>query len=806
MEFLFFNAADTPLFLRSDAEQATWTVEEYTLQCLFPYHAEKPLERGQRIGFKWQGTWQLFEIRKVKTYEPDHYQEITAEHIAISELTDEHFQAAKYTDETAGTVLAELLENTQWSIGNDTSSGTQSADIGTGSVWQDIQTICSNWNVYIIPRVVVGTNGITGRYLDIMPAQGTWHGVRLSVDTNADEVGITIDDTELATALYGYGAGEKDGDETVPMTFADVEWSSTLTHPQKPLGQEYIEDPNATALYGRNGRPRFGFYQNASIKSKELLLQYTWESLKQCNKPKVTIDCMVRDLYRLGYADQPIHLHDIAFVDVQPIGEKYQLEIIRLTVDLLDPTATRPTIGTYIPNIVYINREVAKKSGGGGGGGRGKTDAENEKIEFETAITANEYQIQLRATQYDLNATNHNVALAQSQINQEATKITSLVTGTGALLDENGNLIVDGQGNPIFTTDGSGLFSKIEQNSQQILLRVVKGNVATQLAVEAGNVAITNGNLTVDGYATVQALNATNADIENLVTGRATAQQLKAGALYTAGDLFVGGTLYQPRQIGFSGSMPYTTVLATDHLSLNHYHSISFVPSGSVVNVTLGAPQATEGTGSFDIAATAYYQDGVAAAYARGVQDGQGSITVDGVSVAKSGNPFWDGSTYKQNIYAEAYHEDGGGNVDVLKSVTVPINVTNIYNNGRSSVAINSASWVGSNGVYQVTTNNGDSASTTLTGLELVGSPQRNPTTNHWMGTFSIEADNEEVTRKTIDINSAIMGIALNNVVARNSLQIYNDSRGTVTVQLYITLTNGNTYSRSVDVSYITID
>ena len=804
MIFLFFTAADTPLFSRSDAEQATWTVEEYSLQCLFPYDAEKPIQRGQRIGFKYDGAWQLFEIRKVKTYEPDHYQEITAEHIAISELTDEHFYQTKITDETAGDVVEVLLDGTQWGIGNDTSSGTQSADLGTGSVWQDLMTVQTNWNVYIVPRVTVGSTGITGRYLDISPAEGVWHGVRLSIDKNADEIGVTIDDSELYTALYGYGAGVKDGDETVPMTFADIEWSATAEHPQKPLGQKYIEDPNATALYGRNGQPRFGFYQNASINNAETLLEYTWESLTQCNKPKVTIDCQVRDLYRLGYADEPISLHDTAFVEVSPIGEKYQLEIIRLTVDLLDPTATRPTIGAYIPNIIYINREVAKKSGGGGGG-RGKSDAENEKIEFETAITANEYQIQLRATQYDLNATNHNVALAQSQINQEATKITSLVTGTGAQLDENGNLIVDGDGNPIFTTDGSGLYSKISQNATQIALRVVKGNVATQLAVEAGNVAITNGNLTVDGYATVQALNATNADIENLVSGRATASQLKAGALFTAGDFYVGGTLYSPKQIGFSGSMPYTTVLATDHLSLNHYHSISFVPSGSVVNVTLGAPQATEGTGSFDIAATAYYQNGVAAAYARGVQDGQGTITVDGVSVAKSGNPFWDGSTYKQNIYAEAYHEDGGGNVDILKSVTVPINVTNIYNNGRSSVAINSASWVGSNGVYQVTTNNGGSESTTLTGLELI-STQRNPTTNRWMGTFAIEADNEEVTRKTIDINSTIMGIALNNVVARNSLQIYNDSRGTVSVSLYITLTNGNTYIRNVDVSYITID
>ena len=196
----------------------------------------------------------------------------------------------------------------------------------------------------------------------------------------------------------------------------------------------------------------------------------------------------------------------------------------------------------------------------------------------------------------------------------------------------------------------------------------------------------------------------------------------------------------------------------------------------------------------------------MAAAYARGVQDGQGSITVDGVSVAKSGNPFWDGSTYKQNIYAEAYHEDGGGNVDILKSVTVPVNVTNIYNNGRSSVAINSASWVGSNGVYQVTTNNGGSASTTLTGLELI-STQRNTSNNRWYGTFAIEADNEEVTRKTIDINSTIMGIALNNIVARSTATVYTfEPSGNVAVSFYITLSNGNTYTRQVSVPYRIID
>lgn len=796
MIFLFFTAADTPLFSRTDAEQATWTVEEFSLQCLFPYDADKTIQRGQRIGFKYDGVWQLFEIRKVKTYEPDHYQEITAEHIAVSELTDKHFYQEKYTDQTAGYVVGQLLTGTGWSIGTNTSSGTQSADISTGSVWQNLGTVKTNWNVYITPRVTVGSTGITGRYLDIAPAEGVWHGVRLSIDKNADELGVTIDDSDLFTALYGYGATEDDEQ----LTFADIEWASTADHPQKPLGQKYIEDPNATTLYGRNGQPRFGYYSNASIKNAQTLLEYTWESLKQCNKPKVTIECTVSDLHRMGYADEPISLHDTAFVEISPIGEKYQLEIIRLRIDLLNPTETKPTIGAYIPNIVYINRDNAKRSGGGGG--RGKSDAENERVEFETAITRNQYQIQLRATQYDLNQTNQNVASAQSQINQEATKITSLVTGTGAQLDENGNLIVDGQGNPIFTTDGSGLYSKISQNAQQIALRVVKGDVATQLAVEAGNVNITGGNLIVEGYATVQALNATNADIENLVSGRATASVLKAGSLYTAGDLYVGGTLYSPKQIGFSGSMPYTTVLATDHLSLNHYHSITCTPNGGVVTVTLGAPQATAGEDSFNIAATAFYQDGVAAAYARGVADGSGTINVDGINVSKSGNPSWTGSVLYQNIYAEAYHDDGGTE-SILRQVTTPVNVTNIYNMGKNGVTLTEG-W-NSSATYSVTASNGASHSTTLTGISLVRT-YTNSDNNHLMGVFGIYADNSQVTTKSLDIQSVVSGVSVSSASSTTSLSIHNDSEGTWPVSVYIRLSNGNSYTRSVNVSIRTYD
>ena len=584
MTFLFFTSANVPIFTRADAESAVWTVEEMGLQCLFPYDPDKVIQRGQIIGFPDDtGAYQAFEIRKVRTYEPDHYQEIWAEHIAVSELTDEHFQSAEWTNITASAALTALLEGTGWSVGIVTASGTSSADISMGSVWQDIRTIEKNWNVYITPRVTVGATGITGRYLDIAPAQGKWRGIRLALDKNADEIGVTIDDTSLVTALYGYGRNVETNGTTAPLTFGSVVWTATADHPAKPSGQTYIEDPAATAAYGRNGRARFGFYQNSDISDPEVLLEKTWEALKISTAPTVTIDCMVRDLYRLGYADQPIRLHDTAIVEIKPTGTKLQLEIIRLVVDLIDPTATRPTIGTYLPNIIYIDREISNHASGGGGGGRGQTNLEYQLKEFETGIAWNDYQISLRATQYDLDATNRDVANAQAQITLDATKITSLVTGTGALLDANGNLVVDQQGNPVFTTTGEGLFSKITQNKDSITTLVAKtgvnslgqqetlyseiqqnataittkvsaGDVASTINQTAQSVLIQAQKIDLSGYVTANQLSAEIASIQSAYAAYLGTDSLQVNTTARAlGTLSVYGGFY----IGSNSSFSY---------------------------------------------------------------------------------------------------------------------------------------------------------------------------------------------------------------------------------------------------------
>ena len=536
METIFLNAAGTVLFVRDDMEAGNWTQEEYSVNCTFPYVPGKVIQRGQRVAFRdpATNTLEMFEIRNVNTIEPEHYQQFTAEHVAVAELSDEHINNKEYTNIPPQTALADVLTGTLWAVGNvsvgdlteqasiraqiatlglngnvdltsrpiiypdvmqnvgytdfigdyatlysmtytktaknntavtllmtpiqqngtvlsqdsldayvdelcidnndlagfksaDTKgllmhflAGTQisamdaiaesahdlsddwetcvagvasSADISRGSVWQAVNAVASNWNVYITPRVTFSTTGaVTGRYLDITTAQGTWRGVRLSVDKNLNDSSVIIDDSEVLTALYGYGGNiEKSqasgDDKSEELTFKDIVWTATADHPAKPANQTYLEDPAKTALYGRNGRPRYGFYQNGDIKDAEVLLQKTWESLKQTSEPKINITGTVTDLYRLGYKDQPLRLHDTVIVEIRQTGELYNLEIIKLDVDLIDPTATRPEIGSYIPNIIYINRETNDKASGGGGGGgspRSKTELDEKIAQFES--------------------------------------------------------------------------------------------------------------------------------------------------------------------------------------------------------------------------------------------------------------------------------------------------------------------------------------------------------------------------------------------------------------------------------------
>ena len=409
MDFTFLRATGEVAFFRSDAEQAEWTQDEMSLLCTFPFLADKNIARGMTVLFAdpATGEWQAYYVRNCAVYGGEAYQQITCESLAITELSACHIpDEIEMSDITPAAALGQVLTGTGWAVGSVGATKASFGDISRGSVWQAVGTIQSNWNVHIIPRVTVNARGITGRYLDIIPPEGVFRGLRISIDKNTADPCVTYDDTELCTALYGYGGyySEGEGDEQVTKetNFADIVWQKTANHPAKPAGQKYIEMPDMTAIYGLNGRPRFGYYQNGDIKDASILLQKTYESLQTCCTPKVSFTGTVTDLKRHGYADQPLRLYDMAIVELSPFGILLYKQIIKLNVNLLDPSGNTPTIGDYIPNIIYINRETEDYATGGGKPTKGKTTHLRDKQgEFETNIIRNGRNIYLNAKQID---------------------------------------------------------------------------------------------------------------------------------------------------------------------------------------------------------------------------------------------------------------------------------------------------------------------------------------------------------------------------------------------------------------------
>lgn len=119
----------------------------------------------------------------------------------------------------------------------------------------------------------------------------------------------------------------------------------------------------------------------------------------------------------------------------------------------------------------------------------------------------------------------------------------------------------DAEGNPNWTrlseirVDGGGISatvksiqkdveiarSEIKQNEDEIKLTVKKGNIISEINQTAERIQIKANKIDLSGYVTASQLKATNAIIDNLTTGRSTANALMARAVYaTMGFTYQG--------------------------------------------------------------------------------------------------------------------------------------------------------------------------------------------------------------------------------------------------------------------------
>lgn len=242
---------------------------------------------------------------------------------------------------TAKEMLQQILSATRFSVGYVADTGTQSTNFYYTTVLASLQSVTNLFNLEVTFDVVFDPidNQVKRRLVNLYHQQGARTGRRFEYGDKLLSVTCEQSSDELVTALVGRGSSVQvsEGTDGSPdgysrkITFADVVWKKSAGNPlDKPAGQEYLEDPSATAVYGfSDGKPRIGFVEFDKINDKNLLIKATYDKLQELKRPKVSFKASVTDVGSLNLGDTvAIIRHDLKI--------EYLTRVYKVTHDLLN--------------------------------------------------------------------------------------------------------------------------------------------------------------------------------------------------------------------------------------------------------------------------------------------------------------------------------------------------------------------------------------------------------------------------------------------------------------------------------------
>ena len=274
----------------------------------------------------------------------------------------------------AAQMLQQVLKNTRWSLGYVEDTGIQSTTFYYITILEAIQKIVDLFKVELAFTIQLDpvTQKITGRRVNLYQQQGRRTGKRFEYGSNLLTVTREEDSQNLVTALVGRGKGvQVSGQDTEDtsddnygrrLTFADVEWKTSAGAPvNKPKGQEYVEDPKATALYGfSDGHPRIGLVTFDDIEDPNQLINATWSALLEAKRPKVSFKAEVTSVGDLQLGDTiAIIRHDLGieyFTRVYKVHHNLKDEN-QNTVEMGDDFSSR-SITSAISNAIQTSQDA----------------------------------------------------------------------------------------------------------------------------------------------------------------------------------------------------------------------------------------------------------------------------------------------------------------------------------------------------------------------------------------------------------------------------------------------------------------
>lgn len=278
---------------------------------------------------------------------------------------------------TAKEILQRVLQGTRWEVGYIDSTGLTDTNFYYQPCLECIQKIAQIFNMEVVFTYGFDSKyqTITSRKVNLYQQQGRRTGKRFEYGSNLLTVTREEDSQDIVTALVGRGKGEEKTDEETGeatggygrrIDFSNVVWSKANGDPaDKPAGQEYVEDVQATKIFGYDdGKPRIGIVTFEDIEDPVELLKATWASLKSSDRPKVSFKASVTDVGNLGLGDT------IAIIRHE-LGIEYFTRVFKVTHDLLDKQNNTVEMGddlsgnsltSYVSNVDSLAQSAQQQA------------------------------------------------------------------------------------------------------------------------------------------------------------------------------------------------------------------------------------------------------------------------------------------------------------------------------------------------------------------------------------------------------------------------------------------------------------
>lgn len=308
-------------------------------------------------------VFKLFIIREVvDIHDTDFIKEVYCEDASI-ELADEVCLENISGKQEIITALNTLLKGTRWEAGEVDNVYIRSlkGDYRGSSVLAGINTLIGEYDVEVDYSVSFVGNKITGRFVHIKQAFGRTLGKRFEYKKDLVSLKRTVNTGDIKTAIIPFGKVDEETGEAV--TIENVSWSKPTNSLNKPLGQTYLEDEEATQLWGYKGsngkrRARWIVVNFEDCESAEELISLAHLQLKRFTSPTVTYEAEAQDLYLLtgdeDYSFETVELGDLVnivdhdFVPALTLSSR----IVKIEKNLNFPAESKITMGTIIKSIV----------------------------------------------------------------------------------------------------------------------------------------------------------------------------------------------------------------------------------------------------------------------------------------------------------------------------------------------------------------------------------------------------------------------------------------------------------------------